>query len=88
MPLGGPKLRTKDGKMNLVGERVRQRRRELGWTQDNLGGTLARVTEGQWAPSRKEVGRIEDGERVVCDTELVALASALQCSVIWLLTGT
>lgn len=87
VPRGGKRLRAGDGHQNLVGERVRQRRNELGLTQSLLTGRLAFVTGGHWNPTPQEVLSIEQGYRAVLDTELVALALALSCDVRWLLFG-
>jgi hypothetical protein len=87
MPRGAPRLRTPDGKLNLVSQRVRQRRTELLLTQDALCARLADVTNGGWIADRRDVFRIEDGRRSIHDLELVALAQALECDVLWLLLG-
>ena len=88
MPRGSPRLRTSDQKKNQIGQRVRHRRARLRITQDALCARLADVTSGGWIPDRKEVFRIEDGQRIVSDLETLALAEALECSPCWLLTGT
>lgn len=88
MPRGSPRLRTPEGKLNLVALRVRQRRAELKLTQDGLCARLAAVTHGGWVADRRDVFRIEDGRRSVHDLEVVALAEALECDPCWLLTGT
>ncbi len=87
MPRGAPRLRTTDGKMNQIGERVHDRRRDLKVTQDMLCARLADATDGQWVADRRDIFRIEDGRRSVHDLELLALAQALECSACWLLTG-
>ena len=79
MPRGAPRLRNTDGKMNVVGERVKQRRAELGLTQDALCARLADRTNGAWIADRRDVYRIEDGRRSVHDVEVLALAKALDC---------
>jgi transcriptional regulator with XRE-family HTH domain len=86
MPLGGARLR-QEGRSNVSGLRVRERRRSLKLNQDMLCGRIATVTEGEWNPDRLEVLRIEQGTRTVTDLELLALAKALGCSSYWLLTG-
>ena len=85
MPQGGPRLRAKDGKLNRVGGRVKKRRQELKMRQLSLLGRLADVTDGLWNPTPQEVLRIENGTRTVTDTEVVALAQALDCDPCWLL---
>jgi transcriptional regulator with XRE-family HTH domain len=81
------RLRAEDGRLNQVGTRVRERRKALGLTQDQLQGRLGYVTGGRWAVSGQEVLNIERGQRTVLDVELFALAKALECSPLWLLTG-
>lgn len=87
MPQGGPRLRAEDGQLNRVGGRVRLRRKELKMQQRSLLGWLAFVTGGGWNPTPQEVLRIENGTRTVTDTEVVALAQALDCDPCWLLVG-
>jgi hypothetical protein len=87
MPRGAPRLRTPDGQLNLVSQRVRQRRTGLLLTQDTLCARLADVTKGGWIADRRDIFRIEDGRRSIHDLELVALAQALECDVLWLLLG-
>ncbi len=87
MARGAPRLRTADGRVNDIAERVRARRLELRLTQDGLCGRLAHVTAGAWNADRMEVYRIETGTRIVSDLELRALASALDCDPSWLLLG-
>jgi transcriptional regulator with XRE-family HTH domain len=90
-PLGGKRrprddrLRSEDNKMNRIGPRVKSRRQELGLTQSALHGRLAHLTGGRWNPERQTALDIERGRRSVLDTELVVLALALECSVLWLL---
>lgn len=79
------RLKAPDGKFNIIGARVKERRRALKMTQDQLQGRLSLVTEGQWAISGQEVLNIERGIRTVLDVELVALARALECDILWLL---
>src|SRR5438552_1865361 len=87
MPPGPRRLRTPDGKMNSVGERVQQRRRELKLTQDQLCGRLAALTGGQWNPDRRDLYHLEHRNRGVYDVELVVLGEALDCNISWLLFG-
>ena len=87
MPLGSPRLRADDGSMNVVGERVRLRRKDLKIKQKDLLGKLAYVTEGKWNPTEQEVLRVEHGTRTVTDTEVLALALALDCEPQGLLLG-
>jgi transcriptional regulator with XRE-family HTH domain len=85
MPRGNPRLRTALQGQNLVGPRVRARRKELKLTQDALCGRIARLTGGQWNPSPGDIYRIQTGTRIVSDIELVVLAAALECELLWLL---
>jgi transcriptional regulator with XRE-family HTH domain len=87
MPRGAPRLRAKDGKFNLVGGRVRDLRGRSGLSQDALCARLAAETDGEWNPDRREIYKVEEGVRSVHDTELVALARTLGCTVQHLLFG-
>lgn len=87
MPRGGARLRTDEGQMNQIGERVRLRRDVLHDTQDALCARIATITHGQWNPAWQDISRIEHGTRIVTDLELLALAQALDCSPCWLLLG-
>lgn len=73
--------------MNLIGDRLRRRRRQDGFTQDQICGAIARLTEGAWIPTRHDIYRIEAGTRTVSDAETVALAASLGCRLVWLLCG-
>lgn len=88
MPHGSPRIRLADGRMNLIGARLRQWRRQKHMTQDRLCGAVARVTEGAWIPTRHDIYRIEAGTRTVSDAEAVALAAGLGCGLMWLICGT
>lgn len=88
MPHGSPRIRLADGSMNLIGARLRQRRRQGRVTQDQLCGAVARITEGAWIPTRHDIYRIEAGTRTVSDAEVVALAAGLGCNLVWLICGT
>lgn len=87
MPRGGARLRTQDQRMNQVGPRVRDRRRHLRLEQDGLCARVAQVTDGRWNPAWQDISRIENGARTVTDLEVIALATALECSACWLLLG-
>ena len=88
MPRGAPQLRTPDDRMNAVGTRVRDRRKELRWGQDALCARIALATDGRWNPEWRDIVRIEGGTRKVSDLELLALARALECTAAWLLQET
>jgi transcriptional regulator with XRE-family HTH domain len=87
MPRGDARLRTEDGQLNQIADRLRQRRRSLKMTQERLCARLADVTEGRWIAARKEIVHLEAATRIVSDLELLALADALECAPCWLLTG-
>lgn len=76
------RLYTLDGKYNLSGERVRERRVQMGLSQDTLAAKLqlAGLQIGQMA-----VSRIETGKRVVPDFELPIIANVLGVTTDWLL---
>ena len=63
------------------------RRRELHLGQEDLCGRIAQLTAGEWNPTWRDVQRIERGQRIVSDIELLIIARALDCSACWLLTG-
>lgn len=71
-----------NGKMNLVGPRVRERRNILQLTQTQLA---ARIQVNGISLEQKAISRIELGERVVADYELLVLSQVLNVSVCWLL---
>jgi transcriptional regulator with XRE-family HTH domain len=87
----GLKRVTVGGRRNQIGERMRERRKELRLTLRGLGGRVAVVTDGlfdeAWVPDDQELARIEQGRRICSDLELVALARALECTASWLLEG-
>ena len=87
MPRGGARLRTTEGKLNQISQRVVERRGVLGLQQDDLCARLAQVTNGRWNPAWQDISRIENGARLVTDLEILALAQALDCSACWLLAG-
>ena len=80
-------MRTDEGHLNQIADRMRIRRRALKVTQEQLCGRLADVTGGRWIAARKEIVHLEAGTRIVSDLELLALANALECRPSWLLTG-
>ncbi len=90
MPRGSPRI-TKDSRKNQVGIRVRQRRIELGLTQDALCARLATVTDAlmdsMWIADDQEISKIENGTRTATDLEVIVLAQALECNPCWLLIG-
>lgn len=70
------------GKKNICGERVKERRRELGLSQENLAARLQ--VEGINI-ERDSISRIEIGTRFVADYELVALCKILKVTPAFLL---
>ncbi len=85
MPRDAAQLRAANSRMNLVGLRVKERRKALQWNQDTLCARIATMTAGEWNPGWRDIVRIEGGTRKVSDLELLALAQALECSAAWLL---
>ena len=85
MPRGGERLRTKNGLMNSVGERVLQRRLALGLTRDQLAARIATETDGEWNPLQDEIYKIQAGKRIVSELELKVLARVLGCPILWLI---
>ena len=73
-----------NGKCNLSGERVRQERERLKLSQEKLAAKLQLLGIDV---TQKSVSRIETGDRVVADYELLALAKALDVSVEYLLNA-
>jgi transcriptional regulator with XRE-family HTH domain len=76
------RLYTLDGRYNVCGERMREARIQIGWTQDTMAAKLqlAGLQMGQMA-----VSRIETGKRVVPDFELPVIAEVLGVTTDWLL---
>ena len=73
-----------EGKSNSSGERVRFAREKLGISQSQLAARLQ--VEGVQL-NQKAISRIETGERIIADYELVYLAKALNEDPTWLLLG-
>ncbi len=59
--------------LKVLGERVRQRRKSLGWTQEELAD--------QAEIDRSYIGGVERGERNLTFTVLCQIAGALSCDV-------
>jgi DNA-binding XRE family transcriptional regulator len=72
-----------DGK-NITGKRVAALRTELGLTQTNLMGKLAKQDVHI---RRTDITKLETGFRCVRDYEVVALAKILKTTPQYLLTG-
>lgn len=71
-----------NGRYNLCGTRIRQRREALGLSQEDLA---ARLQVAGRDISQHAISRIETGLRVLPDYELLFFADALDTSVLWLL---
>ena len=74
-----------DGKMNLVGGRIRSLREERKLTQSELAARLQLMNV---IVEQKAISRIELGTRLVADYELLAFSRIFNVSLEWLLTGT
>ena len=73
-----------NGKNNIAGDQIKRARQQLGWSQSDLA---AKLQLENVIVEQKAVSRMELGERLVADYELLALAKVLKVSVMWLLTG-
>lgn len=73
-----------EGKSNASGDRVRIAREKTGITQSQLAARLQ--VEGIQL-NQKAISRIETGERVIADYEVIYLAKALNVDLKWLLLG-
>lgn len=62
-----------DKALLILGQRVRDRRAELGWTQEHLAD-VAHI-------DRSYIGGVERGERNVTFTMLCRICAALKCDV-------
>lgn len=71
-----------NGKCNISGERIRMEREKAKLSQEKLAAKLQLLGLDI---TQKAVSRIETGDRVVADYELVALAKALNVTVEYLL---
>ena len=71
-----------DGKKNVCGKRVKEARKKLGLSQDDLA---ARLQVSGVIIERNSISRIESGARFVADYELLALANILKVTPSYLL---
>ena len=71
-----------DGKQNLSGDRVHQRRTTLRMSQADLA---ARMQVNGVTIEREAISKIETGDRFVTDYELMVFAKVLNVSVQWLI---
>lgn len=63
-----------------IGENIAKRREELGYTQEQLAEMVG-------YKHKSSINKIEKGVNDVSQSKIVALASALKCSVDYLLDG-
>ncbi len=70
------------GNRNIVGERIEQRRKEIGMKQKEL---LVLLQQNGVNLNASGLSKMEGQVRSVLDYELVALAKVLNVSVLWLL---
>ena len=76
------KLYQYHGRCNCSGMRIRQRREELGLSQEQLAAKLQLY---DLELGQKTISRMETGLRVIADYELLWLARALETTCSWLL---
>ena len=79
-----PHLRTKDGKRNLSGPRVRFLREKAGLSQEQL---MAQLQLLGMDAERGVIKRIENGSRFVSDLELRLLSQFFHVSYQYLIDG-
>lgn len=71
-----------DGKANVSGVRIKEYREAMGLSQEQLAARLQLAGLGL---TQKAVSRIETGERVIPDYELIAFSEVLKVPVCTLL---
>lgn len=70
------------GKKNICGDRIRMARLEKRLSQTDL----ARLLQLQGGPAERDIiSRMEMGDRLVTDYEVVTIAEVLDVPVLWLL---
>ena len=70
------------GKKNICGDRIRMARLEKRLSQTDL----ARLPQLQGVPAERDIiSRMEMGDRLVTDYEVVTIAEVLDVPVLWLL---
>lgn len=72
------------GQVNLIGERIKKRRKKLKISQKDLA---ARLQIEEVMINRNAISKIESGDRFVPDYEVLNFAKVLKVDVMWLLTG-
>lgn len=78
------RINTPSVKKNIIGERLKSYRKQNKITQEDLAARLQ--TKGLTL-DRTAISKIERGERLVPDYEVVAIAKSLKVDIKWLLTG-
>lgn len=83
---GKMKIYWYNGAKNIIGQRVREAREKSNpqLTQQDLSAKLGILGINI---DRVSISKIEAGDRFVADYEAVAIAKALNVSLLWLLTG-
>lgn len=76
------KIYNYEGKANVIGPRVKQVRKQLKLSQDELA---AKMQVKNIDVTQRVISRIETQERFVADFELRALAEILDVDIYWLL---
>ena len=70
--------KSEDGKCNVAGQKIRSLREASGLSQEQLAAKIQLVG---YNINQKAISRIETGERVLADYELIYFANALSVSV-------
>ena len=78
------KIYGKDNKKNIAGVRIKLLREKNGWSQSDLA---AKLQVEDVIVEQKAVSRMELGERLITDYELLAISKIFNKSVLWFLTG-
>lgn len=78
------RINTPSAKKNIIGERLKTYRKQHKITQEDLS---ARLQLKGLTLDRTAISKIERGERLVPDYEVIAIAKSLKVDVKWLLTG-
>ena len=73
-----------NGKRNIAGFRIKLMREKSNLTQTELAAKLQLVNVNL---EQKAISRIETGERLISDYELLAFSKVFDVSLSWLLTG-
>ena len=85
MPRGPKRLRTPDGKLSAIGERLQQLRVEKNLTQEELAARIGVIAN--WTPLRESLNQMLRGERIIGDLEVCVIADAIECNPVWLMFG-